>query len=307
MVFSWEMAEELAAAHMRSLGFTDVRRTTAGADQGIDVVAVEAVAQVKFLQSPVGGPDIQRFRGAAHRVPNALFYSSSGYTKAALAAADHLNIALFQFDAQNHLHALNGVAEVAAAPPTPDPGSPEQSAVDELLEAVLLRRFRVRTWQRVCARGRTQYWLHQVNPPDAKDLLLPATLDKLPLGEAEKLVLAVRPQIYQTALSLMKIGHATQNRWHIRRWEDAVGDLAAYRAKHPDASMPDFPAVPIPELQRQTRVAGYQLDQSVQQLLDAKHEPDVLRWEALREARYLIEEEDSDFGHYSASQALPAI
>lgn len=101
------MAEELAAAHMREIGFFGARRTGPGADKGIDVVAQGAVAQVKYLSVPVGSPDIHRFRGAAHGVMDALFYSSSGYTAAAVEAADMTNIALFQFSTANEVEPVN--------------------------------------------------------------------------------------------------------------------------------------------------------------------------------------------------------
>ena len=42
--FTWQMAEELAVAHLRALGFADARRTIAGADGGIDVAASKVVA-----------------------------------------------------------------------------------------------------------------------------------------------------------------------------------------------------------------------------------------------------------------------
>lgn len=111
MVFTWEMAEELAAAHMRELGFFDARRTGPGTDGGIDVTAQGAVAQVKHLSVPVGSPDIQRFRGAAHGIEDALFYSSSGYTTAAVVAADRAKIALFQFTTANEVQPVNSHAQ----------------------------------------------------------------------------------------------------------------------------------------------------------------------------------------------------
>lgn len=110
MVFSWQMAEELAAAHMRSMGFTDARRTPDGADGGIDVRGGDAVAQVKYVTAPVGSPDIQRLRGAAHGAKRALFYSSSGYSLAARGVADACEIALFEYAVDNSVTAVNSEA-----------------------------------------------------------------------------------------------------------------------------------------------------------------------------------------------------
>lgn len=105
------MAEELAAAHMRHIGFNDARRTGAGTDRGIDVVATNAAAQVKYLSAPVGGPDIQRFRGASHGIESALFYSGSGYSSAAVLAAERTGVALFTFSVENVVTALNVQAQ----------------------------------------------------------------------------------------------------------------------------------------------------------------------------------------------------
>ena len=104
------MAEELAAAHMRQLGFLDAKRTKAGADGGIDVVSADAVAQVKFLSHPVGSPDVQRLKGAAHEVEHAIFYSSSGYSEAAATWAQGAGVALFAYDTRNSVSPVNAAA-----------------------------------------------------------------------------------------------------------------------------------------------------------------------------------------------------
>lgn len=105
------MAEELAVAHMRHLGFADARRTAAGADGGLDVLATGAVAQVKHHAQPVGAPDVQRLRGAGHGATHAVFYSRSGYTAAAFAFAQVSNVALFAFTSTNVITAVNDHAE----------------------------------------------------------------------------------------------------------------------------------------------------------------------------------------------------
>lgn len=78
------------------LRFTRVQRTPDGADSGIDVRAVEGVAQVKWYRAPVGIADVQRLRGTATGGRWAVFYASlSGYTKAGQRAAADGNVALF--------------------------------------------------------------------------------------------------------------------------------------------------------------------------------------------------------------------
>lgn len=104
------MAEELAAEHMRRSGFPDARRTRDGTDSGIDVIALRAVAQVKYQVASVGGPAVQQLRGAAHGIEHALFYSSSGYTAAAFAAANASDVALFAFTITNEVTAANAAA-----------------------------------------------------------------------------------------------------------------------------------------------------------------------------------------------------
>lgn len=106
-IFTWAMAEELAAAHMRHLGFADARRTPSGADGGIDVLATGAVAQVKHHAQPVGAPDVQRLRGAAHGVRRPIFYARNGFTSQAIAFASRAEIALFSFDGHNIVTAVN--------------------------------------------------------------------------------------------------------------------------------------------------------------------------------------------------------
>jgi len=101
------MAEELAREHMRAIGFPDAHRTAGGADGGIDVKAELAVAQVKHLSQPVGSPDVQRLRGAAHGVPHAVFYSSSGYSAAAVAVAETSQVALFRYTTTGDVAAVN--------------------------------------------------------------------------------------------------------------------------------------------------------------------------------------------------------
>lgn len=112
------MAEQLAAAHMRELGFLDARVTRDGADGGLDVTATDAAAQVKYVSAPVGSPDVQRLRGAAHGISHVLFYSASGYSSAGLKVAAESLVALFEFDETNNVRPVNDLAiELATRTP----------------------------------------------------------------------------------------------------------------------------------------------------------------------------------------------
>lgn len=134
VVFSWQMAEELAAAHMRALGFAQVRRMPDGIDGGIDVTATNAVAQVKYHAAPIGGPDVQRLRGAAPVTEHLLFYSSSGYTSAAAKAAELAKVCLFSYSTANVVEAENEPARFLQARLV---GDTSEVAMAELLPAQL--------------------------------------------------------------------------------------------------------------------------------------------------------------------------
>ncbi|MFU8873252.1 restriction endonuclease [Micromonospora sp. SL4-19] len=103
----WQTAEEIACAHMRSLGFSDAETTTSGRDGGLDVVADRAVAQVKMLAQPVGAPPVQQLRGTRPHVAYHLFYSTSGYTPAAIAAAGEIGVALFRIGRNGSVTEVN--------------------------------------------------------------------------------------------------------------------------------------------------------------------------------------------------------
>lgn len=105
--FSWELAEALAVAHMREIGFDDAKRTPQGADRGLDGVSERAASQVKARQDPVGAPEIQQLKGAAENYEFVLFYSFSGYTAQAVEFANVSNVALFTFDRKNNVVAFN--------------------------------------------------------------------------------------------------------------------------------------------------------------------------------------------------------
>lgn len=106
----WGTAEELATAHLRTLGFDDATRTPSGRDEGIDVAASGAVAQVKMQALPVTAPTVQQLRGARPDADRWVFYSTSGYTAPALETAARSNVALFTISRTGAVEATNGIA-----------------------------------------------------------------------------------------------------------------------------------------------------------------------------------------------------
>lgn len=115
-VLSWQAAEQMAANHMRAYGFSDARTTPPGSDGGIDVVSRWGVAQVKYFSKPVGRPEVQKLRGAAHGRDRVLFYALTGFNLNAVAFADEAGIALFQFDQRGMVWPINGLAKAYKKP-----------------------------------------------------------------------------------------------------------------------------------------------------------------------------------------------
>ncbi|MGQ4330690.1 restriction endonuclease [Streptomyces hayashii] len=107
---TWQDAELAAVDHMRSLGFTDARVTGAGADGGIDVIARDAIAQVKHYSQPIGVGFVRELRGVADSHQHLLFYASGGYTKSAQQFADERRVALFSILELGHITPLNTAA-----------------------------------------------------------------------------------------------------------------------------------------------------------------------------------------------------
>ncbi|MGW7728162.1 restriction endonuclease [Streptomyces canus] len=107
---TWQDAELAAVDHMRSLGFTDARVTGAGADGGIDVIARDAIAQVKHYAQPIGVGFVRELRGVADSHQHLLFYASGGYTKSAQQFADERRVALFSIHELGNITPLNTAA-----------------------------------------------------------------------------------------------------------------------------------------------------------------------------------------------------
>lgn len=104
-------AEQAAAAWMRVMGFPDAAATPVGPDEGIDVTAREAVAQVKTETVPVGRPALQQLAGVAHGVgKQGLFFSLSGYRAGAVEWAERVGMPLFDFDYQGIPQPANDAA-----------------------------------------------------------------------------------------------------------------------------------------------------------------------------------------------------
>ena len=61
-----------------------------------DVVASEAVAQVKAWMTPVGSPEVQQLKGVAHDGRMAVFFSLTEYTASAQEFAQKAEVALFR-------------------------------------------------------------------------------------------------------------------------------------------------------------------------------------------------------------------
>lgn len=107
---TWQDAEELAKRWMQYFGFYDSKLTASGSDGGWDVDSSKAVAQVKFEGTNTGRPEIQKIAGIAHdQEKQALFFSLSGYTKAAIewANSSRIRVALFSYDNSGNLTCVN--------------------------------------------------------------------------------------------------------------------------------------------------------------------------------------------------------
>jgi hypothetical protein len=115
-LIDWQAAEAAALVHMKTLGFIDAQSTGPGADGGIDALSSDAAAQVKFYANPVGRPDVQRLRGAAHEFRLALFYSTGGYTQEAVEYAKGAGVALFTMDPYGNCLPLSDLALLLSEP-----------------------------------------------------------------------------------------------------------------------------------------------------------------------------------------------
>jgi hypothetical protein len=121
---------------MVRLGFTDSRRTTSGADGGLDVISARAAAQVKHHAAKVGRPPLQNLVGAAPRHEFRIFYATAGYTAAAVTYADAEGMHLFRIAAGGEVVPENAAARAlsaTAAQRLADPG--ERRRMDKTRKA----------------------------------------------------------------------------------------------------------------------------------------------------------------------------
>src|SRR4051812_49296585 len=118
LLSSFEDAERAVMDWMRRVGHADARLTPTGADGGIDVESSSAVAQVKWVNRPVGRPQIQQLKGVARqRNKRPLFFALTGYSRDARAWADEASVALFRFDQRGVVTGENRLASELAPPP----------------------------------------------------------------------------------------------------------------------------------------------------------------------------------------------
>jgi HJR/Mrr/RecB family endonuclease len=92
-------AEEIAASWMQRMGALSARVTSYTQDGGIDVLSARYVAQVKHQTAAVGAPPVRQLFGVAVSLDRgALFFSRSGFTRAAIQFADATNVALLAYN-----------------------------------------------------------------------------------------------------------------------------------------------------------------------------------------------------------------
>lgn len=108
-------AELVACEWVTYMGFGPAHVTPVGPDQGIDVVASTAVAQVKMEAVATGRPVVQQLFGCAvAEGKTGILFSLAGYTREAIAWADRVGLPLFRFDLQGLPSPVNGSARELA-------------------------------------------------------------------------------------------------------------------------------------------------------------------------------------------------
>ncbi len=112
--FSPRDYEIFCAGWVEYLGGENVRVTQQSADGGIDIVSDNEVAQVKLHGSPVSVQPIRELFGVSQSVSKTpLFFTSTGYTQAAITFAEANDVFLFIADPVNE--DLKGVTEISRA------------------------------------------------------------------------------------------------------------------------------------------------------------------------------------------------
>ena len=108
---SWKDAEKLARDYMRTIGFADARLTPPGPDGGIDVVSIEAVAQVKWHVAQIGSPELQALFGIAALQGKAALFFAKKYSAEALKWGTKSKMALFRFKPSGEIEAVSSEAK----------------------------------------------------------------------------------------------------------------------------------------------------------------------------------------------------
>lgn len=112
--FSPRDYEIFCAGWVEYLGGKNVRVTQQSSDGGIDIISENEVAQVKLHGSPVSVQPIRELFGVAQSLSKTpLFFTSTGYTQAAITFAEANDIFLFIADPVKE--DLRGVTEISKA------------------------------------------------------------------------------------------------------------------------------------------------------------------------------------------------
>ncbi|WP_205862439.1 restriction endonuclease [Planosporangium thailandense] len=117
LIRSWQDAEHNAAAWMRYWGYRDAAAKPGGADGGVDIRAARALGQVKYQASHVGRPELQKLFGARGHASEKqlIFFTGSDYASTAVAYADEHGIALFRYELDGSMVAVNAPARLISA------------------------------------------------------------------------------------------------------------------------------------------------------------------------------------------------
>lgn len=109
---NWHDAEVAACLWMRTHGFRDASLTAGGADGGVDIRSIRAVAQVKADMRPTGRPTVQALKGvAATEGKAALLFTMAGLTAEAAAWAERASVGHFTFDYLGDIRPQNAPAK----------------------------------------------------------------------------------------------------------------------------------------------------------------------------------------------------
>jgi hypothetical protein len=110
-VEDWGDAEDLATLYMKWLGYTDAKRMPDGADGGIDVNSLKAIAQVKDHAKGVTRPAVQQLYGVAAAEKKVPLFFARSYARQAIEWGDLHHVLLFQFNIRGEVVAVSAMAK----------------------------------------------------------------------------------------------------------------------------------------------------------------------------------------------------